>query len=82
MSNVIDLASSIEELGILGILALVLIGLTFAVRILYADRKSCEIARLGDAEERAEIRETLGEVKGRLSTLEQVHYEIMVSVTK
>jgi len=82
MNALIEAAGSIEKLGIVGMLALVLIGLTYAVRLLYRDRKSCEQSRLGDAEERAEIREALGEVKGRLSTMEQFHYEHLVGMNK
>jgi len=82
MNPLIEAAGSIEKLGIVGMLALVLIGLTYAVRLLYRDRKSCEQSRLGDAEERAEIREALGEVKGRLSTMEQFHYEHLVGMNK
>jgi hypothetical protein len=80
MNALIEAAGSMEKLGIVGMLALVLIGLTYAVRLLYKDRKSCESSRLGDAEERAEIRETLGEVKGRLSTMEQFHYEHLIGM--
>ena len=82
MNALIEAAGSIEKLGIVGMLALVLIGLTYAVRLLYRDRKSCEQSRLGDAEERAEIRETLGEFKGRLSTMEQFHYEHLIGMNK
>lgn len=82
MNALIEAAGSIEKLGIVGMLALVLIGLTYAVRLLYRDRKSCEQSRLGDAEERAEIRETLGEFKGRLSTMEQFHYEHLIGMSK
>lgn len=82
MNSLIGAAGSIEELGIVGMLALILIGLSYAVRLLYKDRKSCEHSRLGDAEERAEIREALGEMKGRLSTMEQFHYEHLIGLNK
>lgn len=82
MNALVEAAGSIEKLGIVGMLALVLIGLTYAVRLLYRDRKSCEQSRLGDAEERAEIRETLGEFKGRLTAMEQFHYEHLVGMNK
>jgi len=39
MNALIEAAGSMEKLGIVGMLALVLIGLTYAVRLLYKDRK-------------------------------------------
>ena len=80
MDNVVTVATEAEKLGILGFLVVCLLILGWVVVMVYKDRKSCENARLLDAEARAEMNKELGEFKGKLEMMERMHLETLIKV--
>jgi hypothetical protein len=80
MDNVVTIATEAEKLGILGFLVVCLLVLGWVVVMVYKDRKSCENARLLDAEARAEMNKELGEFKGKLEMMERMHLETLIKV--
>ena len=80
MDNVVTVATEAEKLGILGFLVVCLLVLGWVVVMVYKDRKSCENARLLDAEARAEMNKELGEFKGKLEMMERMHLETLIKV--
>jgi len=80
MDNVVAVATEAEKLGILGFLVVCLLVLGWVVVMVYKDRKSCENARLLDAEARAEMNKELGEFKGKLEMMERMHLETLIKV--
>ena len=79
IDSAITVATEAEKLGILGFLVVCLLVLGWVVVTVYKDRKTCENARLLDAEARAEMNKELGEFKGKLEMLERVHVESLVT---
>ena len=80
MDKVVTIATEAEKLGILGFLVVCLLVLGWVVVMVYKDRKSCENARLLDAEARAEMNKELGEFKGKLEMMERMHLETLIKV--
>ena len=80
MDKVVTIATEAEKLGILGFLVVCLLILGWVVVMVYKDRKSCENARLLDAEARAEMNKELGEFKGKLEMMERMHLETLIKV--
>lgn len=78
IDSAITVATEAEKLGILGFLVVCLLVLGWVVVMVYKDRKSCENARLLDAEARAEMNKELGEFKGKLEMMERMHIETLI----
>ena len=69
MNDAVETALSLEQLGIIGVLGLVVITLVWAVRFLYNKDAKCEEARLQDAKILGEMKGQIGELKGEVRAI-------------
>ena len=81
-TTLIGISKYAEQLGIIGILVVVIAVCLWGIRHLYLHSKECEDARLEDAHERAEIREELGEMRGKMDTLTLLHQQNLASLAQ
>lgn len=80
MDSFVTLANHAEQLGIIGILIVMLCIAGWAIRHLYNSDKKCEEARLVDAVERGEIKKDLGRLEGRVESMAMLHQQHLASL--
>jgi hypothetical protein len=73
----VSLANNAEQLGIIGILIIVLAVAAWMIRHLYNAEQKCADARLVDSEERGEIKKEVGILSGRLDTMYMLHQQTL-----
>jgi len=71
----VSLANNAEQLGIIGILIIVLAVAAWMIRHLYKAEQKCADARLVDSEERGEIKKEVGILSGRLDAMYMMHQQ-------
>ena len=71
-----------DKLGSVSVLLIVIASLAYIVKFLYGQNSSCEKARLEDANERAKITRDLGELTGKVETMQALHEQHLVNIIR
>ena len=79
-TSFITLADHAEQLGIIGILIVILCVAGWMIRHLYRAEDKCQQARLTDAEERGEIKKELGVISGKMEAMTLLHQQNLASL--
>lgn len=82
MDIFVKLANHAEQIGIIGVLIIVIGGMAWAVRHLYKAEQKCNDARLVDAEERGEIKKELGVLSGKMEAMSMLHQQNLTNLIK
>jgi len=73
MELFVYLAKNAEQIGIIGVLIIVIGGMAWMIRHLYSAEQKCDAARLVDSEERGEIKKELGVLTGKMDAFTMMH---------
>lgn len=82
MEFFVTIAEHAEQLGVVGILIIIIGAMTWFVRHLYQSDKKCNDARLVDAEERGEIKKELGVLSGKIEAMYFLHQQNLAGLVK
>lgn len=75
MESLINFLLNAEDLGVVTVLTIAVVLFLYTIRHLHKREQMCQDSRLEDANERAELREHIGELAGKVDTLERVHIQ-------
>ncbi len=82
MEFFVTIAEHAEQLGVVGILIIIIGAMTWFVRHLYQSDKKCNDARLVDAEERGEIKKELGVLSGKIEAMYFLHQQNLAGLVQ
>ena len=80
MDSLLTLSARAEQLGIIGILILILCVAGWAIRHLYKAENKCNDARLTDAEERGNMKKEIGVLSGKVESMQMLHQQHLASL--